>query len=262
MPQGQRNGAIQTKRRPLPRRPGDGLAGNAEWEAMKARCRNLPPDEAVRECAYLSAEFRRRWNMPEISLDKIISALQARRVPFVLTGAYGIATWTGRPRSTHDVDILVKSGRNHARAVKAIRELYPDLEKRNLAGVAAFFVPGERLSVIDLMQPYRRDVAETLASAIKVEDDRRSFRIPILEAAMANKYGASLTAERDAGQRAQDVVGFCWMVKHSLDEGRNPIDLDRLTALGELVRPGGGEEIVRLVEESKAGKVPNLTARA
>jgi hypothetical protein len=260
MPQAKRNGAIQTKRRPMPRRPGEGLAGNAEWEAMKASCRNLRPDQAVRECAYLSAEYRRRWGMPEISLDKIISALQVRKVPFVLTGAYGIATWTGRPRSTHDVDILVKAGRNHARAVKAMQALYPDLEMRLGAGLAEFFVPGERLSVIDVMQPYRRDLAATLARPMKVEDDRSSFRIPVLETAMANKYGASLTADRDAGERALDMVDFCWMVKHSLDEGRNPIDLDRLAELGELVLPGvGGEEIVRLVAEAKAGKVPNLT---
>src|SRR6266849_1575144 len=138
MRQNRQNGAIQTKRR-----PGDGLIGNAEWEAMKASCRNLLPEEAVRECAYLSAEYRRRWNMPEINLDKIIAAVQAKKIPFVLTGAYGIATWTGRPRSTHDVDILVKSGRNHARAVKAVQALYPDLELRNYAGLAAFFVPGE-----------------------------------------------------------------------------------------------------------------------
>jgi hypothetical protein len=53
-----RNGAVKTKRPSKhtgragqPLRPGDGLAGIAEWEAMKGRCRNLRPDEAVRECA-------------------------------------------------------------------------------------------------------------------------------------------------------------------------------------------------------------------
>ena len=56
-----RNGAIQTKRRSRPLRPDAGLAGNSEWEAMKARCRNLRPDQAVRVCAYLSAEYRKRW---------------------------------------------------------------------------------------------------------------------------------------------------------------------------------------------------------
>jgi hypothetical protein len=53
------------------------------------------------------------------------------------------------------------------------------------------------------------------------------------------------------------------MVKHSLDEGQQPIDLDQLAALGEKVWPGGGgQELLRLVEDVKAGKVPNLNPQA
>lgn len=258
MARGRPNGAVKAKAKPPALRPGDGLAGRAEWEAMKASRRNLSPADAVRECAYLSAQYRRMFGMPEIDLKKIVLALQAKKVPFVLTGAHGIATWTGRPRSTHDVDILVKSGRNYARAVKAIRELYPDLEVRNFAGVAAFFVPGEVWSVIDVTYPHRLDIAETLETAVWFEDQGIRVRIPRLEPALANKYGASLALNRDAGKRGQDMVDFYNMVKHSLDQGREPIDMERLAELGELVWPGGGGvEIVRLVEEAKAGKVPN-----
>jgi hypothetical protein len=49
------------------------------------------------------------------------------------------------------------------------------------------------------------------------------------------------------------------MVKHSQDEGRQPIDLTKLEALGDMVWPGGGgKEILRLVAEAMAGKVPHL----
>jgi hypothetical protein len=48
-------------------------------------------------------------------LTWILEALTAKKVPFVLTGAHGISSWTGLPRATHDVDILVKSGSNYAR---------------------------------------------------------------------------------------------------------------------------------------------------
>jgi hypothetical protein len=263
-----RNGAVKTKRQSKhpgagqPLRPGDGLAGNAEWEAMKASYRNLRPEEAVRECTFLSAQYRRMHGMTEIDLKKIVTTLQAKKIPFVLTGAHGIATWTGRPRATHDVDILVKSGRNYARAVKAIQSLYPQLETRLLAGVAAFFVAGETQSVIDVTYPHRLDIAQTLETAIWFEDQGMRVRIPALEAALANKYGAMLTLSRDPVKRTFDAGDFASMVKHSLDEGRTPINLARLAELGELVWPaGGGEEIVRLVEEAKAGMVPNLTAR-
>jgi hypothetical protein len=53
----------------------------------------------------------------------------------------------------------------------------------------------------------------------------------------------------------QHLVDFGWMVKHSTDEGRQPIDLEKLEALGEMVWPhGGGQEILRMIEQHNAGK--------
>jgi hypothetical protein len=87
------------------------------------------------------------------------------------------------------------------------------------------------------------------------------YRVPSLEAALANKYGAMLTPTRNPQKRAQDAVDFGWMVQHSLDEGRQPIDLPQLEVLGELVWPGGGgKEILRLVDQVKAGQLINLAA--
>ena len=49
------------------------------------------------------------------------------------------------------------------------------------------------------------------------------------------------------------------MVMHSQDEGQQPIDLHKLAALGEKVWPGGGgEQILRLVEQVKAGRSFNV----
>jgi hypothetical protein len=229
---------------------------------MKASRRDLSHADAVQECAYLSTQYRRMGSKMAnvlIDLDRILEALTAKKIPFVLTGAHGISSWTGRPRATQDIDILVKSGRNYARAVRIIRDLYPQLEDRRFAGLTAFFVPGEKQSVIEVIYPHRPDNAETLRTAVWVEERDQKYRIPSLEAALANKYGAMLTPTRDAGKRGQDGVDFYNMVKHSLDEGRQPIDRATLEALGEMVWPGGGgKEILRLVEEVKAGKVPNL----
>lgn len=246
---------------PVPRKE-KWLAGDSEWEAMKAMRGNHTHDEGVQECAFLSTRYRKMSDQMSkviIELDAILAALTAKKIPFVLTGAHGISGWTGRPRATHDVDILVKSGRNHARAVKVIRDLYPQLEERRFTGLTAFFPPGEKDSVIEIAHPQRRDNAETLATGIWIEERNLRYRIPTLEAALANKYGAMLTPTRDPGKRGMDGVDFYNMVKHSLDEGREPIDLTVLESLGEMVWPnGGGKEILRVVEEAKAGKVPNL----
>lgn len=246
-------------------RPSVGLKGIPQWEAMKAVRRNLAPAAAVRECADLSASYRRRFRVTDFVLDfdKIVDALLKKKIPFVVTGVHGISTWTGRPRATHDVDILAKTGRNHARAVKAIQAIYPELDTRQLTGVTAFFVPGEKESVIDVIYPHRLDLSRTLETAIWIKDRDKRYRIPSLEAALANKYGAALTLSRDAGKRAQDMVDFYNMVRHSLDEGRASIDMAVLTELGEMIwAGGGGAEIVRFVEQAKAGEVPALKPRS
>jgi hypothetical protein len=87
MAQAKRNSTIKTTRpaKPAaaelqPARIGKWFVGNAEWEAMKASCRNLRPADAVRECADLSAFYRRKHRVPDIVIDfdKIIATLQKK----------------------------------------------------------------------------------------------------------------------------------------------------------------------------------------
>jgi hypothetical protein len=159
--------------------------------------------------------------------------------------------------------VLVKAGRNYARAVKAITELYPQLEVRRLTGITVFFLAGETDSVIDIVYPHRADIEETLANAIWAEDKehRLRYRVPNLEEALANKYGDMLTPSRALDKRLIDAADFTRMVHHSTDPGRNPIDLERLAALGEKGWPGGGgEEIIRQVAQVLAGTAIDLNA--
>lgn len=237
------------------------LFSDPEWEAAKSARRNLGHDEAVQESFYLQKQFRSLWSSrvasSPVDLNKVLRTLTRKRIPFVLTGAHGIGGWTGRPRSTQDVDLLVKGGRNHARAVAAIKALYPQLEVRRFPGVTAFFIPGEKEAVIDVVSPHRADLEETLAHPVWAENKEQGlrYRVPALEAALANKYGAMRTLTRDPAKRMLDTADFGWMVKHSLDEGRRPVDLEKLADLGEKVWPGGGrEEILRLVEQVKADR--------
>ena len=231
------------------------------WEAMKASRRNISHDDAAQLSFFLQKQYRSQWSSQvppsPVDLNVILRTLIQKRIPFVLTGAHGIGGWTGRPRSTQDVDILVKAGRNYGRAVKAMRALYPQLEVRAFSGLTAFFVQGEKESVIDVVYPHRADIEETLANPVWTENKEFGlrYRIPALEAALANKYGAMLTPIRDMEKRHIDVGDFTGMVRHSSDAGRQPIDLEKLEALGEKVWPGGGgREILRLVERVKAGR--------
>jgi hypothetical protein len=250
----------------LPARKRNGLIGSdPQWEEAKAARRNIDHNDAVQESFFLQKQYRSMWShqvaASPVDLNQILRTLIRKKIPFVLTGAHGIGGWTGRPRGTLDVDILVKGGRNHGRAVNAIKELYSDLEVRDFAGVTAFFIPGEKQSVIDVTYPHRPDIEETLAHPVWTEDKASGlrYRIPDLEPALANKYGAMVTPTRAPEKRAIDIADFGWMVKHSTDPGRQAIDLEKLAGLGEKVRPvGGGAEILRLVDQVKAGKPISL----
>src|SRR5207248_2499269 len=137
------------------------------------------------------------------------------------------------------------------------------LETRDFTGLTAFFLPGENESVIDITYPHRADNAETLNHPVWVKTaGGLKYRIPSLEAALANKYGAMLTPNRHPKKKAQDALDFAWMVEHSMDEGRKPIDVNKLADLGEMVWPGGGgKEILIFVDKAKKGGVPNIEGK-
>jgi hypothetical protein len=136
--------------------------------------------------------------------------LTQKRIRFVLTGGYAIGGWTGRPRATQDVDILVNEGRAHVRAVNAIRALYPNLGVRDFAEVTGFFIPGEQESVLDVTYPHRADLEETLADPVWAQNEEHGirYRVPSLEAALANKYGVMRSATRDPARRLLDAADF------------------------------------------------------
>jgi hypothetical protein len=237
------------------------------WQAQKAARRNISHRDAVQESFFLQRQFRQLWSsrmaQSPVDLNQVLRTLARKRIPFVLTGAHAIGGWTGRPRDTADVDILVKGGRNHARAVKVLHELYPQLEVHTHFGVTGFYVPGETQSVLDVTYPHRADIQDSLDNPVWVDDkeSKLRYRIPSLETALANKYGAMLTLSRNSGKRLIDAGDFTLMVQHSMEQGRQPIDLVRLETLGEKVWPGGGgKELLGLVEQVKAGELIDLAA--
>ncbi len=236
------------------------LYGFAEYEAMESVRTSLPHYRAVERCARLSLVGRKMLfpGAPMADHHEIIRQLQAKKIPFVLIGMHGISSWIGRVRATHDIDVLVKGGRNFARALKAVGALYPGLIVRDFPGVTGFFAPNERESLVDVIFPHRTDLQETLNNATWVEDAGLRYRIPTLENALANKYGAIISPQREFTKHAQDVIDFTQMVTHSTDPGREPIDLERLGELGEIVSPNVGRvEILQMVADAKAGKMPN-----
>jgi hypothetical protein len=68
--------------------------------------------------------------------------------------------------------------------------------------------------------------------------------------ALATKYAAMVFPNRPIGRKYTDAGDFVEIVQHNYDE----IDRRKLRRFGELVYPGGGSELLRFVEDAKAGR--------
>jgi hypothetical protein len=111
---------------------------------------------ALRTTSMLAERFRRMYNprVMKIEPEQVIKVLQQAAVKFVLMGAHGIGPWMQEPRGTRDVDLLIQKS-HHRKAVKAIRETFPDLAVEDYPAVTRFLDPADRQTVIDLMKPCR-----------------------------------------------------------------------------------------------------------
>lgn len=185
----------------------------------------------------------------QVEPNELIGVLNDAGIKFVLMGQHGISGWLSSPRATRDVDVVVQK-RHFAKAVKAIGAAWPELLVQENAVVTRFLDPANREPVIDVMRPY--DVyAETFKNSIRIG---KSHQVPNLEMALAAKFAAMVSRMRDPEKKHSDAGDFGQIVRRN----QHAIDFDRLRRLGDTVYPGGGEEILRFVEDVKAGRMLRL----
>jgi hypothetical protein len=174
----------------------------------------------------------------------VIKILNAQGINFVLVGAYGIVGWTKEARATEDVDLVV-AARHHK---KAVREAFPQLQAVDHEVVTRLCDRDTGQVMIDLMKPsqplYRAAFKFTKSVAGK-----EGYRVPSLEMALAMKFAAMISLMRADKDKFQDAHDFILIVEANAD-----INLEKLAELGELVYPGGGQEIVEKVRQVRAGE--------
>lgn len=181
-----------------------------------------------------------------IAPEDVIHVLNEAGVRFMLMGNYGITGWRVERRASEDVDVLVRT-RDHRRAVDTITHCFPDLQMQDFPVVTRFVDPITKIPVIDLMKPNQPLFKVAFRQTIFVEE---GYRIPNLEFALACKFAAMVSPNRVLEKKHLDAADFISMVV----KNGSAIRLDRLRRLGERVYPGGGAEIIHLVEDAKAGR--------
>lgn len=196
-----------------------------------------------------SAALSRHYMLRSILPTDVIEILNRAKVSFVLVGAHGAFGWmkVEEARITKDVDVLV-AARHQKKAIKALQKEFTHLEAIDLPVVTRFKDPKTGQIVIDLMKPnelYRAAFKHTHA----VTSGKLKYRVPSLEMALAMKFAAMVSPNREDVKKIVDSYDFIVMVRANPD-----LDLIKLKMLGDLVYPEGGEEIMELVRRVQAGE--------
>lgn len=181
---------------------------------------------------------------------EVIKVLNKAKIKFTLVGAHGIAGWLEQPRASQDVDVIVHA--QHKAAIQAIHKAFPDLPVVDTAVVTRFVDPATKLAVIDLMKLQSDLHLEVQNYSLQVG---KTHRVPDLEMALALKFAAMDSPNREVNKKRQDHVDFASMVYAHGGE----IEDDKLFSLGEMVKNGGGKEILMLVEKAKEESRPRDT---
>jgi len=186
-----------------------------------------------------------RMQGQDIGPSDVARVLNAAKVKFVLVGAHAISGYTGRPRATLDVDVISDAPK---KAMNALSAAFPDLEVQDHPVVIRFL--RDKREAIDVIKASSSPLFRRILKATRtVHIGGEPVPVPILEAALAAKFAAMVSPTRKVTDRVQDGVDFARAVEMS-----KRLDLKLLEELGQLVYDGGGREILKLVQDAKAGR--------
>ena len=183
-----------------------------------------------------------------IKPEEVIRVLNAAKVSFTLVGAHGLGGWTGKPRATEDVDIVVIQ-RHVKKSVAALCGAFPHLDVDDHPAVVRLRDRGTGAVAIDVLKPNQAVIHAALKHTHTVHSGRQTYKVPSLEMALALKFAPMVSLNRADDDKHVDVADFIRVVRHNSN-----IDLDQLASLGELVYPGGGKEILECVRRVRAGE--------
>ena len=204
---------------------------------------------AMQISSELASYFRQKYQPMAVTItpEAVIETLRKVGVNCVLMGTYGLGGYRKPTRATQDVDVLVPK-RHVRKAVRALGERFPSLVVKDSAVVTRFIDPTTGEGVIDVMKPTRAVYRVVFRHTHAVGE---SHRIPTLGMALASKFAAMVSPNRQLDRKLIDAGDFVNIVQNN----RREIDLPKLLRLTEQVYPGGGGEVRRLVEDIDAGKI-------
>lgn len=181
-----------------------------------------------------------------VAPEDVVPVLIAQKIDFMLVGAYGISGWLMQPRATQDVDVLVRT-MDRGKTASALLQKYSDWAVEKCPQVWRLGKNDQVL--VDIMltnSPLHKRVfkefAFTVVSGTKV-------KVPKVECAITMKFSAMTGHYRRQEKKYLDAADFVSMINKN-----KKLDLDLLHELAELQYSGAGAELLKYVEEARAGR--------
>jgi len=200
----------------------------------------MPPAQGLTR----GVELSKMYGMSLTPID-VARVLSRAKVRYVLIGAHAINLYTGKPRATQDVDVVTDSP---AKASKAIRFAFPNLTVEDHPAVVRF--KDGNVEVLDLIKAKSGKLFRKVLQLITTSEiDGDPIIVPTAEAALALKFHSMTNPTRPIDDRMQDAVDFSRAAKSQ----RN-VDQALLKELGELVYSGGGEALLKLLDDARKGR--------
>lgn len=148
-------------------------------------------------------------------------------------------------RATRDVNVVVRKA-DHEKAVTVLKQRFPDLVVDEHAVVTRLVEPTSGEVVIDLMRPVNL-YQHVFDNAVQMGG---GHDVPNVEMAIASKFSALVSRNRPEEKLHLDASDFIQIVKRNHER----LDRDRLRQLGEAVYAGGGEHLLKQVDDVLAGR--------
>lgn len=206
--------------------------------------------ESFQTSSQLTARFYRMYR-PEATMyepEDIVPLLNAGHIRYIVMGTHGVGAWRSEPRATQDIDFLVAK-KDHAKAVRILRQAFPKLDVVDASVVTRFRDRDLDKVVIDLMKPNQALFRVAFRNTLDVP--KLEFRAPNLEFALASKFAAMVSHHREPRKKMIDAGDFMDIVAFN----RDLIDRTKLAKLGDRVYQGGGLEILKMVDDTLAGRM-------
>ncbi len=208
---------------------------------MPVKTRNIHA-QSLEISTALSAYYIRNF-IPPLRVFRVLNAVKVR---FMLVGTHALGGWTGKPRTTTDVDILVGQ-RFHKRAVRILLNQFPQLRIEDHEDETHLRDAKTGQILIDVMKTNQPLYRAALSHTQAVKWKHQPYRIPSLELALAMKFAAMISTTRYYADRYGDAGDFIGMAQSNAS-----IDSRKLYALGQLIYNGGGDELVVKVRQVRA----------